>query len=49
MARGKKTSAGSGNRVRSAITGRFVKKSAAKKSPRTTIVERIKSQRGKKK
>jgi hypothetical protein len=49
MARGKKPSAGPGSRVRSAITGRFVKKSAAKKSPRTTIVERIKPGRGKKK
>lgn len=49
MARGKKASVGPGSRVRSAITGRFVKKSVAKRSPRTTIVERIKPQRGKKK
>jgi hypothetical protein len=28
--------------ARSAVTGRFVKKSHAKKHPRTTVVERIK-------
>ena len=35
MARRKST------RARSAITGRFVKKSTAKRNPRTTIVETI--------
>jgi len=33
MARGKRTA------VRSAITGRFVKKSTAKKNPKTTITQ----------
>jgi hypothetical protein len=28
-------------RVRSAVTGRFVKSSEAKRSPRTTVTERI--------
>jgi hypothetical protein len=35
--------------VRSAITGRFVKKSRAKTSPKTTITERIPIKRGRKK
>jgi hypothetical protein len=33
---GKKSS---GGRARSAISGRYVKKSTAKKNPRTTVVE----------
>jgi len=32
---------GSGTRVRSAVTGKFVKKSEAKKHPRTTVTERV--------
>lgn len=32
----------SGGRPRSAITGRYVTKAAAKRSPRTTVVERKK-------
>jgi hypothetical protein len=36
-------------RVRSAITGRFVPKSRAKKSPKTTITQRIPIGRRKKK
>jgi hypothetical protein len=32
-------------RVRSAITGRFVKKSQAKRSPRTTVTERLPGRR----
>ncbi|MCA1699774.1 MAG: hypothetical protein LC790_13065 [Actinobacteria bacterium] len=35
--------------VRSAITGRFVKKSRAKTSPKTTLTERIPIKRGRKK
>ncbi len=44
-----KPSAGASERVRSAITGRFVKKSAAKRSPRTTVIERFKRSTGRKK
>jgi len=36
-------------RVRSAITGRFVKRSRAKTSPRTTVTERFRRSSGKKK
>ena len=36
-------------RVRSAITGRFVKKSQAKRNPAATITERIRSSRRKRK
>ena len=32
----------SGSRARSAITGRYVKKSTAKRHPKTTVVERTK-------
>jgi hypothetical protein len=39
----KKTS----TRVRSAKTGQFVKKSAAKKSPGTTVTETVKKKKGK--
>lgn len=35
-------------RVRSAVTGRFVKKSQAKRSPRTTITQTFKVGRRKK-
>jgi len=34
-------------RVRSAITGRFVKNSQAKRSPKTTVTERFKAGRRK--
>jgi hypothetical protein len=33
---------GKGTRARSSVTGKFVKKSYAKKHPRTTEVERVK-------
>ena len=36
---GKKTG---GTRVRSAVTGKYVKKSQATKHPKTTVTERIK-------
>lgn len=36
-----------GKRVRSAVTGRFVKKSAAKTSPRTTVTETVRKGSGK--
>ena len=36
-------------RVRSAITGRFVKRSRAKSSPRTTVTETFRRRGGKKK
>jgi hypothetical protein len=36
-------------RVRSAVTGRFVKRSRAKSSPRTTVTERVRRTSGKKK
>ena len=39
---GSKKSSGSGTRTRSAVSGRFVKPSAAKKSPKTTVTERVK-------
>jgi len=51
MARGRTSSrkrgAGVGSRLRSAISGRFVKKGSEKRSPRSTIVERIGRQRKK--
>jgi hypothetical protein len=37
---------GSGTRVRSSKTGRFVKKSEAKRHPSTTVTERIKKTTG---
>ncbi|WP_255701587.1 hypothetical protein [Cellulomonas palmilytica] len=39
------TSKGSGKRGRSAISGRFVKQSTVKKSPRTTVNESTKGKR----
>lgn len=33
---------GSGTRVRSAVNGRFVPKSKAKTSPKTTVTEKVK-------
>jgi hypothetical protein len=35
-------------RVRSAVTGRFVKRGRAKSSPRTTVTERFRRSTGKK-
>jgi hypothetical protein len=37
-----------GTRARSAITERYVKKSTAKKNPRTTVVESTKRRKSKK-
>ena len=37
----------SGSRARSAITGRYVKMSTAKRHPKTTVVERPKSSKKK--
>jgi hypothetical protein len=46
MAKTKKSSgAGLVSRARSAITGRFVSKSTAKRSPKTTVTESTKRQR----
>ena len=44
----KKPSSG-GGKARSAVTGRYVKKSYADKNPRTTVVERDKPKGGGKK
>ncbi len=38
---GGKRGAGAGSRVRSAISGRFLKKGSEKRNPRTSLVERI--------
>lgn len=38
----------SGTRARSAITGRFVRKGTAKRHPKTTVVETVKSRKRKK-
>ena len=38
-----------GKRVRSAISGRFLTKGAAKASPKTTVVETVKKRRSPKK
>ena len=46
MAGKKSSTSGSGKRGRSAVSGRFVKQSTVKKSPKTTINE---STKGKKK
>ena len=46
MAGKKSTSGGSGKRGRSAVSGRFVKQSTVKSSPKTTVNE---STKGKKK
>jgi hypothetical protein len=46
---GKKRGAGKGNRVRDAISGRFVKKGTEKRRPGSTVVERLKSRTGRKK
>jgi hypothetical protein len=43
---GEASGKGKGTRARSSVTGKFVKKSYAKKHPRTTKVERVKK-RGK--
>ena len=45
----KQRGAGKGNRVRDAITGRFVKKGTEKRRPGGTVVERLKSRTGRKK
>jgi hypothetical protein len=45
----KQRGAGKGNRVRDAITGRFVKKGTEKRRPGGTVVERLKSRAGRKK
>ena len=36
---------GSGTKARSAVTGKYVKKSYAKTHPKTTVVERTKSKK----
>lgn len=41
--------ASGGQRGRSAISGRFVKQSTVKRSPKTTVNETVKSRRPKKK
>jgi hypothetical protein len=47
MAGGKKRGAGAASRVRSAITGRFLKKGSEKRNPSKTVVERIKPRKKK--
>lgn len=37
----------SGERARSAVTGRFVKKGFAKRNLKTTVVEKVKKQKNK--
>ena len=44
---GRKRGAGAGSRVRSVITGRFLKRGSEKRNPRTSVVERIGRQRKK--
>ncbi len=41
----KKRGAGPGSRVRDAISGRFVKKGAEKRRPKTTIIERVRKRK----
>lgn len=41
----KKRGAGSGSRVRDAISGRFVKKGTEKRRPKTTIIERVRKRK----
>ena len=40
-----KSKSSSGSKARSAITGKYVKKSYAKKHPKTTVVEKTKKKK----